>query len=236
MRNEKNIGLAIFSVIAISAMSIIALLINWVNVNAAIQVGTGSVVWTWAFDTSIMWDETYSWSWSASGSINWIVVKAKIEPQIDMSISAHEINLGVLTSATASTGALDLEVWTNAVNWLLVTVRSNSGWLQNTSSWAIKLNNVPANPYQSNYNFKSTNQNSWWAVDSTISGFAVSTTLTTTEVLDNTTEHVLYQTNKPEDFDNATKDFVFEVSATPNSMAPAWNYEDILTFTITGNF
>ncbi len=236
MRNMRNKSLAMFSIVAISAMSIMGALINWMTANADIQVGTGSVVWSWAFDSSIMWNEEFTGAWSASGSVNWIIVKARIEPQIDMSISAPEIDLGLLTSATASNWTLDLEVWTNAVNWLLVTVRSNSGWLENTADPTVVLNNLATNPYQSNYTFASTNQNVWGALDSTITGFAVTNTLATTEITDNTTEHILYQTNKPEDFDNGTKDFVFEVSATPNSMAPAWAYEDVLTFTITGNF
>lgn len=224
MKNKK-----IMSVIAIASI-----VFTSSTAYAIKKIGELKVGWPDIQNVDINWDETYPIN--GSGSVTGIKVKAVIEPQIDMSISASEINLWLLTSASVSSWSLDIEVGTNAKGGVNLTVKSTKWGLENKQDATIKLNNETSNIYKSDYKFSSTNQNIAPNLDSTIAGFAVGTVLAETQVLNNTTEHIIYKTNKPENFDETHKDLKFNVSAKPNSQAPAGEYEDILTFTITGNF
>lgn len=204
----------------------------WVAIAA--QIGTGTVTWTTSFDSAINWDWTYT-TWSASGSISWIVVTATVEPVLNMTISTWAINLWVLWTSDFSTWSVNLEIWTNAINWVVVTARSNSGWLANTSDNSIIINDDTQAGFQDwvaeNYKFSSS---TWATADSTISWFNATATLDT-EVNENTTEHTVYTSNKPEQNDQVN-DVVFTVSAKANAQTPAWSYQDTITFTVTWNF
>ncbi|MDP2396241.1 MAG: hypothetical protein Q8S84_07490 [bacterium] len=93
---------------------------------AVLQIGTGSVTGTGAFNTSIMWDETYTAA-SASGSVSGILVKARVLPTLTMEISTGTIDLGNLTANVAASGSLFIEVGTNAKSGVSITARSGSG-------------------------------------------------------------------------------------------------------------
>ena len=198
---------------------------------ANIQIGTGSVTWTSAFDTAINWNETYSAN-SASWSVENIIVTATILPVLNMKISTGAINLGNLSAGITSTWTLDIEVGTNAANGVTITSRSWSGWLTNTSDNSIKINNLSTDGAADSYTFSSTALTN----DSTVSWYTQSSDYPVVEINDNTTEHTIYSTNKPEQDDATNADVTFAVAATPNIQTAAWNYQDTITFTVTGNF
>lgn len=217
----------IIASLAIASLSLASLSFTNMTTNAAIKIGTGSVTSSWAMNTDIMWDEKYPIT--ASGTITWVKVTAKIEPTLNMSLSNHEINLGTLTSGIVSKWNLDLEVWTNAADWVKVTATSTTAGLTNIDDPTKQINNLTTDWSVDSYTYKSTAGTS----DSTINGFKVDF-LTQTEINDKS-EHTIYQSNKPEAFDT-TADATFEVAANIGAQASAWEYEDIITFTITGNF
>lgn len=199
---------------------------------AATQIGTGSVTWSGAFDAAIMWDDQFPWT--ASGSVANVKIKARVNPTLNMEISAEEIDLGVLVAWVASTGSLFLEVGTNAKQWVSITARSQSGWLTNTSSGAIKIQDnqdVFDDLIDESYTWASTPN----VTDDSASPSFNATGLTEIEVNNDTDELTVYNTNKAE-ATNLVDDVEFIVSATSVAETPAWDYEDYVTFTVTGNF
>lgn len=147
-----------------------------------------------------------------------------------MVISADTIALGLLTPGVESAGSVNLEVGTNAVNGVQITARSWSGGLTNTSDNSVQLNNLTTDGNAELYSFASTH-----TVDSTVTGFVSNWDLTATQVNDNTTEHQVYLTNKPE-ITNGNDDVTFTVATTANAQSTAGDYQDSITFTVVGNF
>lgn len=152
-----------------------------------------------------------------------------------MEISTGTIDLGTLVASVASTGSLFLEIGTNAKAWVTITARSGSGWLTNTSSGAVKIqDNQDAfhdDGIDESYTFTSTPN----AVDDAVSPSFSASGLSATEINNDTTEHTVYTTNKGEST-NLVDDVEFIVSATIAAETDAWDYEDNVTFTVTGNF
>lgn len=100
----------------------------------ATQIGTGSVVGSGSLTTPTNWNDTFVGA-NASGSINGVVVTARVLSTLNMVISGSGIiDLGNLSSANASTGGVDIEIGTNALNGASVTARSTNGGLANISS------------------------------------------------------------------------------------------------------
>ncbi len=196
----------------------------------ASQIGTGTVVGSGALSTAINWNDTFVGS-SASGSINGIVVTARILPTLNMTISGSGmIALGNLSSLTASTGSVSIEVGTNALNGASVTARSTNAGLTNNATGAIVVNSLSADGFADSYKFLST----LGTADSTSPGFTSSAALNT-EVNNNSTNHVLYTSNKPQPL-TGVNDFTFSVAALPNAQTPAGDYSDKVVLTVTGNF
>ena len=202
---------------------------QFANVFAASNIGTGSVNGDSSFDTNIVWDDAFPGS--ATGTVTGIEVKAQVLPTLNMVISDKEIDLGVLTAGTPSTGTLDIEVGTNAANGISIRVKSASGGLTNTTNNSLQINNLTTDGSQENYTFASSAN----AIDSTVTGFANSGDLASTEVTDST-ELIIYDTNKPEISDGTDADVTFTVSATSNGQTPAGDYKDTLDFIVVGNF
>jgi len=200
------------------------------NVFAATQIGTGSVDGTTTFDSAINWNGTYTAN-SASGSVSNIKIKAKVQPNLNMTISTGAIDLGVLEAGVASTGSLFLEIGTNAKSGVTITARSQSGGLTNVDDNAIQINDLTTDGVAENYTWASTKNTT---DDSSSSAFSASG-MSAAEVDDNVTEHTVYTTNKPE-ATNGINDVEFVVSATTTAETPAGDYEDYVTFTVTGNF
>ncbi len=196
---------------------------------AATNIGTAGVTGTGAFDSNVVWDDTFPGT--ATGTVSGITVTAQVLPTLNMSLSASSVDLGTLLAGTTSSGTIDIEVGTNAANGVSITATSSSGWLTNTSDNALQINNLTTDGIAESYTFESTAN----AIDSTISGFTTTGDLASTEVND-TTSHTIYTTNKPERLDNTVADLTFKVSATSDAQTAAWNYQDTITFTVTWNF
>ena len=199
------------------------------NGAAATQIGTGSVVGDAAFDAVIDWNDTYTAA-SASGQVTDIIIKARVLPALNMSISTGMIDLGDLSAGVASAGSLFIEIGTNAKDGVSITARSQSGGLTHTSDATKQINDLTADGVAESYTWESTPG----ADDSSDAAFAA-TGLTSLEINDDTTEHTVYSTNKPE-ATNLVDDVEFTVTATSTAETPAGEYEDKVTFTVTGNF
>ncbi len=212
----------------LAILSIATITLN--STYAATQIGTGSVTWSGAFNVQIMWNDLIPGT--ASGTVNGIIISAKVLPTLNMVISTWWINLGNLNSTAYATWFLDIEVGTNAANWVTVTAKSGTGWLKSSSvAWTV-LNSLSADWIAESYRFSSALSG---AVDSSVLWFTRTWSLST-EVTDNTTSYSLYSTNKPES-SSGTSDVRFFVSSKVNDQTPAaLNYTDTVSITITWNF
>jgi len=197
---------------------------------AATKIGTGSVVWDATLNSDIMWDESYPGN--ATGSVNGIKIKARVLPTISMVISANEIDLGDLDAWIEATWSLNIEIGTNAANWVILKAKSWNGGLTNTADNNLKINNDAwVDGIAEDYTFSSVANTH----DSTVDGFTQSSNVTTTQIT-NSDELTIYSTNKPEQTNADNADVVFNVAAEINSQTAAWDYEDNITFTIIGKF
>lgn len=199
---------------------------------AATNIGTGSVVGSGALTSSVVWDDNFPGS--ATGVVNGLVIKARVVPVLDMVISGSgEINLGTLTSAGYNSGSVSLEVGTNAVNGSAITIRSTNGGLQNISSASTYINNLTTDEVADSYRFTGVVNGT---DDSSYAAFAQSSAITAgVEVANNTTNHILYSSNKPQKLDQVD-DVTLTVSAKPDIETPAGNYRDVVVVTVSGQF
>lgn len=197
---------------------------------AATNIGTSGVSGTGAYDSNVVWDDTFPGT--ATGTVSGITVTAQVLPTLNMTLSTATVDLGTLIAGSTASGTIDIEVGTNAANGVSITAKSSSGWLTNTSDNSIQINNLTADGIAESYTFSSAAN----TIDSTITGFTTTGDLSSTEVNDNTTEHTIYTTNKPERTDATNSDVTFTVSATSDAQTAAGNYQDTITFTVTGNF
>lgn len=218
-----------FAIVGLIAIA----LTNTAGTNAT-DIGTGSVTGSGAFDTPIVWNDIYGAGSFATGSVTDIKIKWRVLPSLNMEISAEEIDLGDLIAGVASTGSLNIEIGTNAITGVSITARSQSGGLTNTTDSAIFINDdlgPVTDGIAESYTWASTPN----ATDDSSNGSFAATGLTELEVNDDTTEHVVYSSNRPE-ATSAVDDVVFNVSATSVAETPAGLYEDYVTFTVTANF
>jgi len=199
---------------------------------AATNIGTGSVVGSGSLSTNVVWDDAFPGA--ATGTVNGLVVQARVLPILNMVISGSgTIDLGTLTSDDYHSGSVSVEVGTNAANGASVTVRSTNGGLQNTSNSSIYINNLNTDEVADSYKFFATVNSS---DDSSYAAFTQSSSITSgVEVADNTTNHVLYSSTKPQKLDQID-DVVFTVSAKPDIETPAGQYKDVVVVTVSGSF
>jgi len=214
-------AIAITAITAISATTLS-------GVYAATKIGDATVTGNSSLNQDIIWDDNLPGT--ATWVVSWIKVTATVAPTLNMSISADEIALWTLTPGTESSGTVNLEVGTNAVSGVQITARSGSGGLTNTTDNNVQINNLTDDGIAESYKFSSTHTE-----DSDVSGFVSDGDLAALEVNENTTEHQIYHTNKPEKTENAD-DITFTVAATADAQTPAGDYEDDITFTVVGNF
>ena len=195
----------------------------------ASQIGTGTVVGSGSLTTNILWNDTFIGS-SASGTINGILVTARVLPTLNMTISGSgTMALGNLVSTSVATGSVQIEIGTNAVNGASVTATSTNGGLQNISSGAIMINSLSTDGFADSYKFIS----SLGTTDSTAPGFTQSGSVNTE--VNNTTAVTLYTCNKQQPL-TGVDDFTFSITAQPNGQTPAGDYQDIVKITVSGNF
>jgi hypothetical protein len=218
----------IFMKKGIHAILIASIFISQVA-NATV-IGSGTVSGSGALTSSINWNGTFT-TGSASGSINGIVIKGRILPTLNMTISGSGIiDLGNMSSTSASSGSVNIEIGTNALNGASVTASSTNGGMANTATGAIKINSLTTDGFADSYKFVSAIGG---ASDSSAPGFTQ--TASFNAEVNNTTPVTLYTSNKPQNLTNVD-DFVFTVSAQPNAQTPAGDYQDTVVVTVTGNF
>ena len=204
------------------------IILQFSNAYAATKIGTGSVNGDPSFNSDIMWDENFPGT--ASGKVSNVLIKARVLPTLDMTLSTWAIDLWDLISGISSSWSLFIEIWTNAVTGVSLTVRSWSGWLTNISDNSVQLNDLTTDWVAESYTFASIVN----GTDDSSSPTFSATWSTSVEVNDDSTEHTIYTTNKPED-NNSIDDLEFIVTATSSAETPAWYYQDNVTFTVTWN-
>lgn len=210
----------------LAILTIATLAIN--STYAATQIGTWSVTWTTTFDSSVIWDDVIPWF--ATGAVSWIVVTAKVLPILNMVISSGAIDLWTLSPTDYATWSVDIEVGTNAANWVNVTAKSDTAWLGSVANGSV-INNLTVDWIAESYKFSSALNA---AADSTVTWYTQVSNLDT-EVNDSS-EHTIYQTVKPES-SNWLDDFKLFVSAKIDEQTPAWiDYKDTITVTVVWNF
>jgi len=213
---------------AIAIASIAALAATTLGSTFAANIGTASI--NGGASSNVVWDDTFPGT--ATGTVTGIVVSAQVLPTLNMVVSTWAIDLWILTAGLEANGSLDIEVGTNAANGVSISARSWSGGLTNTTDNVLQINDLTVDGIAESYTFAS----SALAIDSTVAGFTTTGDLAALEVNNNTTEHTIYSTNKPELDDATNADVAFTVAATSNAQTAAGDYEDIITFTVTGNF
>ena len=195
---------------------------------SASNIGSGSVTGSSALTQNVVWDDAFN-PGTATGTVNGIQVKAKILPVLNMVIDGNgELDLGTLSASNYSSGTVNIEVGTNAVNGATVTASSTNGGLK---SGADKINNLMDDGVSDSYKFSSALGGG--GDDSDFSTFTEAASYDA-EVSD-TTPRTLYTSNKPQGLDGVN-DFKFTVSAKPNAQSPAGEYTDTLNVTVVGTF
>lgn len=178
----------------------------------------------------ITWNDTFPGT--ATGTINGITIKAKIQPTLNMAISGTGmIDLGNLTSAVYNTGTVNIEIGTNASAGAAVTAKSTEGGLRNGTG-SDYLNNLSTDGAIDSYQFTST---IGAVTDSSFTGTINQVFMSSTEVNNSTTSYPIYNSSRPQQT-SGLDDIIFSVSAKPNAQSPAGNYSDVITLTVTGNF
>lgn len=214
----------------IAASAVLAtMLATTVSGASATDIGTGSVTGNATLDSTIIWNDTFGAIGNATSEVTGIKVTATVAPTMNVSFSTDEIALGLLTPGVESTWTLNIEVGTNAVDGTQITLRSENGGLQHSSNGDL-INDDDSDG--ENYRFEGTAVN-----DSVIEAGIVKTALATVDsnTANVATEHVLYNSTKAE-ITEWTDDIVLTVGATAVATTIAGEYDDTLTFTITGNF
>lgn len=195
---------------------------------AATQIGTWSVSGTTSFDSSVMWNDLIPWT--ATGIVSGIVVTANVLPTLNMVISTWSMDLWTLSAIDYATWSLDIEVGTNASNWLTISAKSNSGWLASAVNGSI-INSLVADWIAESYRFTSALDA---ASDSSVTWFTHDASLDT-DVSDSS-EHTIYTSNKPES-SSWVNDITFSVAAKIDEQTPAGiDYKDTITVTVVWNF
>jgi hypothetical protein len=121
----------------------------------ATNIGTGSVVGSGSLSAPVVWGDVFGTA-TATGTVNGLAVTARVQPVLNMVITGSgTIDLGTLTSSAASTGSVNIEIGTNAVNGASVTARSTNGGLQNTSNATFYINDQTADEVADSYKFLS---------------------------------------------------------------------------------
>ena len=206
-------------------------MISSVGSFAATNIGTGSVVWSGALSSPVVWNDAFPGT--ATGVVNGLTIKARVNPILNMVVTGSGIiDLGILSDTATASGKVSIEVGTNAVNGASVTAKSTNGGLKNATNPSVFINSLTADEVADSYKFASAINA---LKDSSYTSFVQASTLNT-EVSDTTTNHILYTSNKPQILSTTTDDFDFIVSAKPSIETPAGDYSDVVVLTVTGNF
>lgn len=199
------------------------------NVAMAAQIGTGTI--TDGTSTGIIWNGGFPST--ATWVLTPVIVTASVDPVLNMTVSTGGLALGTLDTV-GKTATLDMELWTNATNGIVVTASSTNGGLKSaTASGVINddLNWANADGIAESYTFASVAN----AIDSSVTGFT-STGVVATEVNTVNQAVTVYTSNKPEKT-LGVNDVTFSVFAkSAEETAAASDYSDTVTFTVVGSF
>lgn len=196
------------------------------SAHAATQIGTGTVTSSGGYTTSVMWNGTNTAN-SASGTITGLVIKAKVQPSLNMEISGSgTIDLGTISAAGYSTGTVNIEIGTNAPNGASVTASSVNGGLKNGLNF---INNQTTDGVADNYRFSAA------AGTGTDSSYSIAQTFWTWTEIFNSTAYSVYTSDKPQAM-IGVDDILFSIAAKPDAQTAAGDYTDLVNVTVTGNF
>ena len=198
------------------------------SAHAAIDIGTGSVTGSGGYTTNVSWNETYGVN-TASGTISGLVIKAKVQPSLNMEISGSgTIDLGTLTPTGYSTGTVNIEIGTNATDGASVTASSVNGGLKNGTNF---INDQTAGDgVADSYVFSSASG----ATED--SAYSISETFGAATEINSSAAYTVYTSNKPQANIGTVNDIIFSVAAKPDAQTAAGDYTDLLNVTVTGNF
>lgn len=202
----------------VAGASLIALVI--MNTTYATQIGTGSITGGSTTPINSTWDGVSTpTGTSASGSLN-VLVSAQVIPTLSMTISTGALNFGVLAIG-ANNQSLTVATATNAKDGLVVSVDS-TGLATGNGGTDKHIGNL-ARGWSA-----ATTGTDTYQIGSTTSAWG--TALSTTDVTG--TQTVLTAGTVAQA--NATT--TVNLSATIDAQTEAGNYNDTLTFTVTGSF
>lgn len=160
-----------------------------------------------------------------------IAVTASVAPTLSMDVSAASLALGTLNS-TAHTGAsLGIEVATNAIGGLKVTLDSLKGGLDSTTA--------SHNLFNGSVDVGGTESYQVLSAVGTWDGIAagVANGITATEITPSAKSHIIYSTNKPERDAGTNDDVTLTLQARTDTATPAaTDYADTVTLTVTATF
>lgn len=160
-----------------------------------------------------------------------IAVTASVAPTLSMDVSTASLALGVL-NPTAHTGAsLGIEVATNAIGGLKVTLDSLKGGLDSANT----LHNL----YNGSADVGGTESYQVLSSVGTWDGFTGGSAsgISATEITPLAKSHVIYQSNKPERASGTNDDVTVTLQAQTDTATPAaTDYADTVTLTVSATF
>jgi hypothetical protein len=199
------------------------------SVNGTITV---TAVTPWDFNNSNL-DISYitldgdNWAVVVNNKTAWtawsnsVTVSAYVLPILSMSISDTSIDFGELVPWVTNTQTTDVTTASNAKDWVTVSVASTwlATWNTGTDKyiWNLARWSATSTTWSDTYQISSSTTNGWTALSSTNVGAS---------------QNVLVANNVAKA--NATT--TVSLAATSTTTTEAGNYNDTLTFTVTGTF
>lgn len=160
-----------------------------------------------------------------------IAVTASVAPTLSMDVSSSTLALGVL-NPTAHTGAsLGIEVATNAISGLKVTLDSLKGGLDSATTGHNLFSGSADVGGTESYQVLST-VGTW---DGFTGGSASG--ISATEITPSAKSHIIYQSDKPERASGTNDDVTLTLQAQTDTATPAaTDYVDTVTLTVSASF
>lgn len=201
-------------------------LANWIY---AIDVTTAATPVTFEFTPWVVWNFWVSITWTAwfgsavtyVGGANLVQVTGYVLPILAMDLSSNTIDFGELVPWVANNKTVDVVTESNAKDGITVSVAATwlATWWTASDKYIWNLARASATATSASDSYQIASSTTAWG-----------TVITTTNVA--STQNVL--TTAGVAASNATT--TVTLSATATAQTEAWNYNDTLTFTVTGTF
>ena len=161
-----------------------------------------------------------------------IAVTASVAPTLSMDVSHASLALGTLNSNTYTGASLGIEVATNAINGLKVTMDSLNGGLNSTTAaHKIFSGSVDVGGTES-YQVLSA-VGAWDG----FTGGAATGIASPAQITDSAKSHVIYTSTRPERATGSNDDVTLTLQARTDTATPAaTDYIDTVTLTVTATF